>query len=226
MSNAAGEVSAEGIIVITTTNALVTSTFDSGVDNWSIISNSNGRPTHQPISRGPLLSYYIYGLDAVIHRMENGDDSMRWYFSAPPKFLGNQWASYGGTLDFVLSSAEGTFDAANLNLGGNGNLVILECNTCNQNAGITLAMPLSTTFSYDGTTTQFSLPLNERQGWVKDPKNIILTWTAPTQCEMVSVLSALSSIRILGDFTRGIESVALDTVSLKHGQGIPRACYP
>ncbi|KAJ0394306.1 hypothetical protein P43SY_004189 [Pythium insidiosum] len=225
MANAAGETSREGIIVITTNDALVTSTFDAGPDNWSVISNGNGAVVHQPISRGGLLSYYIYAIDAVIHRQENGDDSTRWYFNAPAKFLGNQWAAYGGSLDFVLSSAEGSFDPSNLNLDGRGNLVLLECSTCNQNAGITLAMPLGATFSYDGTTTQFRLPLNERAGWLKDPKNIILQWTRPTQCEMVAVLSALSSLRILGDFTRGHESVALDSVTIRHGEGLPRACY-
>lgn len=225
------DTSNEGIVVITTNDALVSSTFDLGIDSWSILDNTgaNGggaQPTFQAITRGSLLSYYIYGLDAVIRRQaDTGDDSMLWYFSAPTKFLGNQWAAYGGSLDFVLSSAEGSFEATNLNLMGRGKLVVLECKTCNQNAGITLAMPLSYIFTYDGTTTQFQLPLNERAGWLKDPKNVILDWLQPTQCEFVAVLTALSSLRILGDFTRGHESVALDTVVLRHGQGQPLACY-
>lgn len=220
------DTSKEGIIVITTNEGLVASTFDRGVDNWKLVSNGNARPSFQPISRGRLMSYYIYGTDAVIHRRsDTGDDSMLWYFSAPDKFLGNQWAAYGGSLDFVLSSAEGSFDKENLNLYGRGNLAVLECSTCNVNAGVTLAMPLDNVFTYDGSTTQFRLPLHELAGWVKDPKNIILPWTQPTQCEFVSVLSALTSLRILGDFTRGYESVALDTVVLRHGPGKPLPCY-
>ncbi|KAL3672320.1 hypothetical protein V7S43_003009 [Phytophthora oleae] len=218
----------EGIIVITTSDALVSSTFDLDIDNWRIVSNGAdaNSPYFQPISRGVQLSYYIYGLDAVIHRRDDtGDDSMLWYFSAPPKFLGNHWSAYGGSLDFVLSSAEGSFDAANLNLGGSGHLVELECATCAQFAGITLAMPLSPVFLYDGTITQFKLPLNELAGWVKDPKNIIESWDPPGQCEFVSVLSGLSAVRILGDFTRGYESVALDSVVLRHGPGQPVKCY-
>ncbi|KAF4317875.1 hypothetical protein BBO99_00003746 [Phytophthora kernoviae] len=219
----------EGIVVITTNDALVSSTFDLDVDNWGLISNGAGgdsRPHFQPISRGVQLSYYIYGIDAVIHRRDDtGDDSMLWYFTAPPKFTGNYWAAYGGSLDFVLSSAEGSFDAANLNLAGTGHLVELECSTCAQFTGITLAMPLSPVFSYDGTTTQFRLPLNERTGWVKDPKNILVSWEPPSQCEFVSVLTGLSALRILGDYTRGYESVALDTVTLRHGPGQPVKCY-
>ncbi|KAG7382045.1 hypothetical protein PHYPSEUDO_005354 [Phytophthora pseudosyringae] len=219
----------EGIVVITTSDALVSSTFDLDVDNWGILSNGAGadsRPHFQPISRGVQLSYYIYGLDAAIHRRDDtGDDSMLWYFTAPPKFLGNHWSAYGGSLDFVLSSAEGSFDAANLNLAGSGHLVELECATCAQFTGITLAMPLSPVFSYDGTITQFRLPLNELAGWVKDPKNIILPWSSFEQCDFVSVLSGLSALRILGDFTRGYESVALDSVVLRHGPGQPVKCY-
>lgn len=226
------DTSQEALITVTTTDSLVTSTFDRDAESWRIVSNGNSAlssstPIFQPISRGRLLSYYVYGLDAVIHRKSDGsgDDAMLWYFSAPAKFLANQWAAYGGTLDFVLSSAEGSFDQANLNLLGRGNLVLLECATCNLNAGITLAMPLSLVFTYDGTTTQFRLPLNELAGWQKDPKNVILPWTQPTQCEFVSVLSALTSLKILGDFTRGYESVALDTVAFRHGPGKPMRCY-
>ena len=125
----------------------------------------------------------------------------------------------------MLSSAEGDFQKVNLNEYGQGNLVILECETCKMNAGVTLAMPLSNVFSYDGSTTQFVLPLNEKAGWLKDPKNVILDWPEPTQCEFVEVLSKLSGLKILGDFTRGYESVAIDNVAFKHGPGQPMACY-
>lgn len=236
MSNGV-ETSKEGIVVITATEAVVSSTFDLDADGWTIVGNTGSSPltvttpTFQPISRGPQLSYYIYGVDKVIRpRVDaigaDGDDSLLWYFSAPPKFLGNQWAAYGGSLDFVLFSAEGSFDSANLNLGGRGHLAVLECATCEQNAGVTLAMPLSKTFAYDGTITQFRLPLLPDAGWVKDPKNILRQWTAPSACELVRVLSGLSSLRILGDFTRGHESVAVDSVQLRHGpSGLPAQCY-
>lgn len=221
------ETSKEGIVVITATDALVTSAFDLDAEGWTVVGNGArySGPTFQPISRGPQLSFYIYGVEAVVRPQANGDDAELWYFSAPDKFLGNQWAAYGGSLDFVLFSAEGSFDPLNLNLGGRGHLVELECATCAMNAGVKLAMPLSASFSYDGSVTQFRLPLREDAGWVKDPKNLIKQWTAPSQCEMVNVLSALTALRILGDFTRGHESVAIDTVQLRHGPGQPDNCY-
>jgi hypothetical protein len=203
----------------------MSSTFESGLESWTIIDNGNGEPAHQPLSRGSL-SYYIYGIDSLIHRKETGDDSSLWYFKAPAKFLGNHWAAYGGSLNFILSSAEGSFELANLNRYGLGHLVILECATCKMNAGVRLVMQLSKTFSFDGSTTQFVLPLNENAGWIVDPKNVIIdAWPIPTQCEFVEVLTKLSGVKILGDFTRGYESVALDTVTFKHGPGQPMACY-
>lgn len=220
------ETSEEGIIVITADEALVTSAFDFGTEDWKILDNGKTAvPKHQPISRGNLLSYYIYASDSIIHHQENGDDAVRWTFSAPAKFLGNQWAAYGGSLDFVLFSSEGSFAHSNLNLAGNGNLVVMECSTCNQNKGVTVAMPLTLVFKFDGTITQFRLPLTEKAGWLKDPKNVLHPWTPPTQCELVSVLSALSSLRILGDFTQGHETVALDSVAFRHGPGFPLGCY-
>lgn len=236
MSNGV-DTSKEGIIVITANEGLVTSTFDLNIDDWTIVGNTasspltTSLPKFQPISRGPQLSYYIYGIDSVIRPKvdkygADGDDAVLWYFNAPPKFLGNQWASYGGSLDFVLFSAEGSFEVSNLNLYGQGHLVELECSTCAQNSGVKLAMPLSNAFTFDGSVTQFRLPLLPEAGWVKDPKNILQPWPQPKACELVSVLSALTSIRILGDFTRGHESVAIDTVQLRHGpSGLPSQCY-
>lgn len=217
----------EGIVTITTSQALMTSNFDQNVENWRVIDNGDEFvPSYQEITRSDgLLSYYIYAVDAVIHPTETGDDSMLWHFSAPEKFLGNMWAAYGGKLFFVLSSAEGTFHRANLNKQGTGFLVRIECKSCDRNKGITLALPLSKTFSYDGTPTQFSIPLEESGGWLKDPNNILLDLAPPTSCDFVKVLSDVSSWLILGDFTRGYESVALDSFSIHHGEGQPKECF-
>nr|CCA23667.1 conserved hypothetical protein [Albugo laibachii Nc14]CCA25328.1 conserved hypothetical protein [Albugo laibachii Nc14] len=219
--------SKKGIVTITTNEALMTSNFDQSVENWRVIDNGEESvPSYQEITRsGGLLSYYIYAVDAVIHPTETGDDSMLWHFSAPQKFLGNMWAAYGGKLSFVLSSAEGSFSPANLNKKGSGFLVRIECESCDRDNGMTLALPLSKTFSYDGTPTQFSISLDETAGWLKDPNNILLDWLPPTSCDFVRVLSGVSSWLILGDFTRGYESVALDLFSIHHGEGQPKECY-
>ena len=68
---------------------------------------------------------------------------------------------------------------------------------------------------FDGSTTTFSIPLDETAGWRKDPKNSLFAWPRPSQCDMIEVLSGLSGLRILGDLTDWYESIALDAVSLK-----------
>ena len=95
------------------------------------------------------------------------------------------------------------------------NLVELECAYCAVNEGITLAFPAYNATTFDGSTTTFSISLDEAAGWIKDPKNTLLQWPTPSKCEMVEVLSGLTAVRILGDFTDWYESIALDAVALK-----------
>merc|ERR1712146_431319 len=80
-----------------------------------------------------------------------GDDSMLWYFVAPPAFLNpspnaaptnrHNLFAFGGSLSFTLSSQAGDFSAGNMN--SNLNLVVLECATCNGGHGIRLFRPLN-----------------------------------------------------------------------------------
>ena len=85
--------------------------------------------------------------------------------------------------------------------------------------GITLIFPLSTAlrstpFSKEGTL--FSLSLTEGAGWLKDPQNVLKPWTTPTRCDILQVLSRLSSLDILGDWTTWYETLALDNVQLQN----------
>jgi hypothetical protein len=154
---------------------------------------------------------------------------VRWQFSAPAKFLGAQSLSYGGSLDFLLAAASGDFSSP-ATRNSNVALVELECSTCNFGRGVRLVRRLgSAGLSFDGKPTPFSLPLTPGAGggWVVDPKNTLLPWTPPSDCELVAVLGGLSSLRIAGDFTRWYEGVALDSVKLLHGphRSIPIRCY-
>ncbi len=78
-------------------------------------------------------------------------------------------------------------------------------------------------FPMDGKPRVVSVPLLE-SAWRKDPKNTLMPWTAPSQCEMVEVLGDISSLRILGDQTKWYESVAIDRVSYSVGSSVPLAC--
>lgn len=200
---------------------VVGSHFSRGAEGWTIVGNkaSGGHPvTYEASSRGEL-NHYVYGSDDTINTADaSGNDLSLWYFQAPPKFLGHQGIAYGGTLDFTLSSFHGDFGAGKLNTGLPGqsaglHLVEVYCAACNVNRGVTLAFPVKALpRAFSGSTLRVAVPLRETAGWVEDPKNTLVKWAPPTQCTFIEVLSGLTSLKILGDFTKWYESVALDTV--------------
>ncbi|RYH09675.1 hypothetical protein EON65_39995 [archaeon] len=100
-------------------------------------------------------------------------------------------------------------------------MVILECDTCQGpvRKGITLGYNMQTFFSsrngvFDGGAKRVVIQLSETGGWLKDSQNSLLSWTRPSQCDIIQVLSRLSRVRILGDWTRWYETVALDDVQV------------
>ena len=62
------------------------------------------------------------------------------------------------------------------------------------------------------------------RSWTNVSRKVTLTrrgfsrW-APRRCEMVEVLAGLTAVRILGDFSRWYESVALDSVQFVNRAG-------
>jgi hypothetical protein len=115
-------------------------------------------------------------------------------------------------MEFDLSSFGGDFSPERQNKPGKLNLVEIRCAKCSLNHGETYGFPLQTTEGFSGKTTSFSLRLNESAGWLKDPKSTELDWIVPTKCEIIEMLSGISSIRILGDFTTWYESISIDNV--------------
>ena len=213
---------------------MVYSDFSLDVDGWYVTNNGareaakpHGGLIHEPYGRG-LLNHYVVATDAEIHiNRATGDDDTRWYFNAPGGFHGNHVVAYGGYLEFSLGSSAGDFSKLN----GNPMFVELECATCERHSGIRLAVfGDSSTYKLDGQDRRYRIPLVE-SAWKKDPKNTLLSWNAPSKCDMVEVLSGITSLRILGDHTVWYESIALDDVAFVHGKSeypIPRHnsdCY-
>lgn len=219
--------SAPGIVtLVPESGVLVASTFFLDSEAWSVVGNAGTSAaasalSYDGTSRGALLNRYVHATDATVNVDAAGNDRTKWYFAAPTAFLGHHGIAYGGALEFVLASFSGDFAEANRNEGLH--LVELECAACDTNAGVTLAFPLAASAAgaaFDGAPTQFSLPLLEGGGWVKDPKNTLQAWVAPSQGELVEVLSGLSAVRILGDFTKWYEAVALDSVQFVQRSGM------
>jgi len=103
--------------------------------------------------------------------------------------------------------------------------VELLCASCTGpvTGGIRLAFPLATLLRSSplvgGSPQQLVLSLREDAGWLKDPQNALLSWSAPSQCDLIQVLSRLSGLRILGDWTAWYETVAIDNVQISNLQG-------
>mmetsp|Transcript_9219 Transcript_9219/g.18674 ORF Transcript_9219/g.18674 Transcript_9219/m.18674 type:complete len:358 (-) Transcript_9219:65-1138(-) len=201
--------SAGTVVVMGPSKNVVSSDFSSSNDGWTIEGNRvPGSPaTYEASSRGSL-NHYIYGTDDSLN-MLNGSDKDLWYFNAPSTFLGWQGAVYGGFMEFTMSSFSGDFSAANLN--SDSYLVELHCSKCAINSGVTISYPLSAT-SFDGSTKTFSISMKEDGGWLKDPENTLKVWSVPTKCDFIEVLSGLTHVKILGDFTKWYESVSIDNV--------------
>lgn len=209
------------VTVVPPSGQLVGSDFLLSNENWSIVGNkaATALAVYEPFSRGAALNHYVLGSDDKINvQKPGGPDTSLWYFNAPDKFLGNQGISYGGSLRFTLSGFSGDFKATN----GDSHLVQLECSSCIGpiGKGIMLVFPISAAKgSFSGSTMSFTIPLQEGKGWLKDPQNSLVAWRAPSKCDLIQVLSRMSSIRILGDWTNWYESVAMDNVGLFNSKG-------
>ena len=210
------------VVPSTASTMLTSADFSTGTESFlAIDSKGSWATTYEPTSIGAEMNRYVHASDR---------DRGNWWFLFPPAFLGDQAMAYGGSLSFALSSSAGDFSSSKLRAKSVGSRlaggvwgVMLDCATCANGAGITLGFPLER-LGFTGATKRFTVSLSEAS-WRKDPHNTLNTaWSAPTKCELVEVLSKLSAVRVLGDFTTGPESVSLDKVRLAAGGGKHNTC--
>ena len=205
------------VALVSPLHILVESNFILSSEGWSIAGNKDGGTVkHDETSMGVDINRFIYSSDNLRNMDENGDDKNVWYFVAPSKFNGWWGLAYKGYLDFHMTSFTGDFSSQDLfNKNGDLNMVEIECITCNYRRGIIIGFPLSSTAGFSGSTSSFSIELHERAGWLRKPKNPLHPWSQVTRCEIIEVLSSISSLKILGDFTRWYESIAIDNVRVR-----------
>jgi hypothetical protein len=223
VSDKEGE-SRDGTIVLipTSKRVVVSSDFRFSEEGWSTVGNRPNGVIYEQSSRG-IMNHFIYAADNSLNINENKDDEDVWYFMLPEKFNGWQGIVYGGTFEFSLSSFGGNFALENQNQPQKLNLAEIFCERCNANQGERIGFPVAATSRFEGKTTSFVLTLTETSGWLIDPKNTNHQWTKPTRCQFIEILSGISSIRILGDFTTWYESVSIDNVKFVTSE--PRGRY-
>ncbi len=216
VSDEEGESEQGTVVLVSPQHVVAQSDFLLSDEEWTTVGNRRKNGVHHEQSSRGLMNYYIYALDESLNvdTGGNGDDLDIWYFDLPSKFLGWQGIMYNGKLEFIISSFGGDFSEQYQNRGGKLNLVEITCDKCNVNRGVRIGFPLDTAGGFNGSTKKFSLTLTEASGWKLDPKNTLYEWKPISKCAFIEVLSAISSIRILGDFTSWYESVSIDDVKL------------
>lgn len=211
---------------------IVHSDFATGTDGWSVVGNGRaasekpaGGILWEPYGRGALNRYVVSTDAEILTDSRSDEDQARWHFVAPPLFHGNHVGAYGGVLTLTLGSSAGDFSMT-MRHTRDARLVTLLCATCAVGRGTRLAIFAGSGPSgveFDGQTRQLRIALRP-DAWLKDPKNTLIPWTAVSECELVEVLSRLSGIEVLGDQTKGYESLAIDDVGLVRGSEVPLAC--
>lgn len=119
-----------------------------------------------------------------------------WHFCAPSEFLGDKSSCIGGTLQFDLkqSKVDSQSDHDDVIISG---------------GGVTLARDYPVSSNPNAAWTHYTLPLNEYSGWINKS-----TGSVPTPAEFATVMSAISSFRIRGEYRSGADTAWLDNVVL------------
>ncbi len=198
-------------------NIIFYDTFYLGPDSkcWKIIGNKNGNLVHKSynirdVQNNITISNYIQGSDSIINRNRNTNDKDLWYFTK--SFL--QTDSNNNNIDnsklinpvcvlqFTIMTVVGNFSKANLNVGVP--LIVIYSKTV-ENIYLPFINYYQTEISQTGII-RFNIPLT-RMLYLSNNSNV-------DDGAIKMTLTYMNSLSILGDFTRGNETVALDDVVL------------
>jgi hypothetical protein len=196
---------------------VVSSDFGLDNDGWTITFNNVvvQQAAWSGASSGTQLNQYIqFGQPELVLNVDN--DAQQWHFLAPPKYIGDRTALYGGSLSFALEVLAADFAVEDSLRADPRSFVTLECDSCDNAAGITLAQRA---VGFTGSSSQhFNFTLSEQSayGWRKDPQDSRVTeWPLVSQCDFVRVLRDLSAIRVFADITTDYEFVAMDSFRMR-----------
>ncbi len=134
------------VITLGPSETVVESTFDSGIDGWTVTGDVQ-TPIHHATGGNP---------DGNISAKDNVSGIV-WYWHAPASIYGNRSDSYDGLMRFDLmqSSTSRQFNADDIRLVGNA-----------------LTLEYNTTYNPQTSWTSYLVQLNERSGWRRTSDNL------------------------------------------------------
>jgi hypothetical protein len=165
--------------------SVVKASFMLGNEGWTIVGNKYMTAAiHKPYSLGPM-SYYILGTDNLVNvDSVKKDDRNLWYFRSPPIKLTNRPA----IMVFTITSFSGDF--VKLNEGAPPVVRIID------SEGRVAAFYKAV---FDGKMQIITVPFFEE------------LWTS-NDVSFKKLFQNAFIVEILGDWTRGVETVAIDNI--------------
>ena len=188
-----------------TNNTVLKDMFYLNNDNWNIIGNKNITSSFfKPFSLDGIMSNYIIGNDKVINvDYKNKDDANLWYFSK--NFPTNYSLSNTSIFSFTMTSFVGDFTKLNYNNSLSSALIKIINNVTNE----LIIFPVNHLIEkYNGSLHTFVIPM---------VYNVWLNGYNYSQIDrkyFLRVLSNVTRIDILGDWTQGNETIGLDNVMI------------
>lgn len=161
------------------------STFLLNSEGWTIVGNKQvTEAIHKPYSLGPM-SNYILGTDNLVNvDSVCKDDRNLWYFRSPPIKLTKQPA----IMVFTITSFSGDFVKLN-----QGAPVVRIIDSEGRYAAFYKAV-------FDGKMQTITVPFFEE------------LWTSNDDVSFKKLFQNSFIVEILGDWTRGVETVAIDNI--------------
>jgi hypothetical protein len=174
-------------------------------EGWNISGYRNVSAIFMPYSIDGLMSNYIIGKDDVIDvDYKNKDDRSLWFFS---KHLPDNFSlTNASAISFTMTSFVGDFTNLNNPDSSSYAFVKLFNNITKEH----IVYPVSNLIQqYDGKIKEFYIPMVQ-QAWVDG-----INYMPKTHNEFKDFLKNISLIKILGDWTRGNETIGLDNVKIE-----------
>jgi hypothetical protein len=184
-------------------NTVLRDLFHLNNNDWKIFGNKNVTDAvFRPYSLNGMMSHYIVGDDKVINvDHKNKDDANLWYFSK--QFPTNFSLVNSSIFSFTMTSFSGNF--ANLNSPLSA-LIRVTNNVTNE----LIIFPVNHLINkYNGTIKEFVVPMVHSL-WLNGRN-----YTQIGVKHFKQVLQNVKQIDILGDWTRGNETMGLDNVLIE-----------